>query len=79
MAGNAFQGLLESPEVQVHTYEAFMANPLEVLHASAAHLGLPCSMSLFVHSQNNSSLVARIATFRRKPSLERRCVRKSRR
>ena len=30
----------KAPEVQVHTYEAFMANPLEVLHASAAHLGL---------------------------------------
>ena len=30
-----------APEVHVHTYEAFMANPLEVLHASAAHLGLP--------------------------------------
>ena len=30
-----------TPEVQVHTYEAFMANPLEVLHASAEHLGLP--------------------------------------
>ena len=41
MAGDTFQGLLEAPEVQVHTYEAFMANPLEVLHASAAHLGLP--------------------------------------
>ncbi len=31
----------KGPEVQVHTYEAFMANPLEVLNASASHLGLP--------------------------------------
>ena len=30
-----------TPEVQVHTYESFMANPEAVLQASAQHLGLP--------------------------------------
>lgn len=31
----------DTPEVQVHTYESFMANPEAVLQASAQHLGLP--------------------------------------
>ena len=35
------KGCWETPEVQVHTYESFMANPEAVLEATAQHLGLP--------------------------------------